>query len=169
MSECKWPDHIFILNIKSFKICIYHRDPKKKHPSLYCIGNDHEAYPISIELLNAKNKVINENNNNGYNKKLWSIMNASTDFKIKHSYCEFSIQFDSLPSYFEQPLRFRFKAKSNNPKIPIIEPFTTRPFRIVYVFIFTFFLFFLFLFFIIIIFLFSLRICVKILIITINK
>lgn len=132
MSECKWPDHIFISRPKTFKICIYHRDPKKQHPSLYCINNDIEAYPVSIELLNAKNVVIDENNNNRYNK-IWTIISASTDFKIKHSYCEFSIKFDSLPPYFEQPLRFRFKASSNNSKISKIEPFITRTFRVVYV------------------------------------
>ena len=137
MSECKWPDHLFISRKKTFKICIYHTDPRKQHPSLYCVSNDDEAYPVSIELLNSKNKVIHESNNvhsnNRYNKKLWTIISASTDFKIKHSFCEFAIKFDSLPPYYDQPLRFRFKASSNNPKIPVIEPFITRPFRIVYV------------------------------------
>eukprot|EP01084_Bolivina_argentea_P224989 380315_1 len=132
MSECKWPDHIFISRKKTFKICIYHKDSQKPHPSLYCIKNDEEAYPISIELLNSKNKIIRESNkNNNRYKKLWTIINASTDFKIKHSYCEFSIRFDSLPPYYDQPLRFRFKATSNNVKIPMIEPFITRPFRVV--------------------------------------
>eukprot|EP01084_Bolivina_argentea_P045343 83478_1 len=135
MSECQWPDHVFISRKKTFKICIYHKDAKKQHPSLYCVTNDEEAYPISIELLNSKKKVIRESkshsNCHGRYKKLWTIISASTDFKIKHSYCEFAIQFDSLPPYYDQPLRFRFKATSNNPTIPMIEPFTTRPFRVV--------------------------------------
>ena len=130
MSECKC-QIIFISRQKAFKICIYHRDPKKQHPSLYCISNDHEAYPVSIELLNSKQQPIDQNNNR--HNKIWKIISASTDFKIKHSYCQFTIQFDSLPHYIEQPLQFRFKATSNNPKIPHIEPFTTRAFRVVYV------------------------------------
>ena len=135
MSECKWPDHVFISTKKTFKICIYHKDPKKQHPSLYCVTNDQEAYPISIELLSSKNKVIRASNSNTSrsHKKLWSILSTSTDFRIKHSFCQFSIQFDALPPYYDQPLRFRFKSTSNNAHIPMIEPFTTRPFRVVYV------------------------------------
>merc|ERR1719410_89991 len=133
MSECKWPDHVFISTKKTFKICIYHKDPKKQHPSLYCVTNDQEAYPISIELLSSKNKVIHASNsrNSRSHKKLWSILSTSTDFKIQHSFCQFCIQFDALPPYYDQPLRFRFKSISNNPQIPVIEPFTTRPFRVV--------------------------------------
>ena len=135
MSECQWPDHVFIADAKTFRLCMYHKDPSKKAASLYCVTNDQDPYPVSIELLNNKGRVIRESKgcSNRYKKKLWSIISASTDFRIKHSYCEFSIKFESLPPYYDQPLRFRFKSKSTNPKIPKIEPFTTREFRVVYV------------------------------------
>jgi len=133
MSECQWPDHVFIADAKTFRLCMYHKDPSKKAASLYCVTNDQDPYPVSIELLNNKGRVIRESkgNSNRYKKKLWSIISASTDFMIKHSFCEFSIKFDSLPPHYDQPLQFRFQCKSTNPKIPKIEPFTTREFRVV--------------------------------------
>ena len=128
MSECSMPDHIFLQRKNTFKICIYHKGSKSK-PSLYCVTNN-EEYPISIELLNKNNKPLTHNRNG---QQIWCIMNNSSKFIINHSHCEFQIKFTSMPSYQDQPLKFRFKSTSNNNKIQNIQPFTTQPFRVMYV------------------------------------
>ena len=67
MSECQWPDHVFIHTINHFKICIYHKLNEKSAPSLYCIKNDNEQYPISIELFGIPYTPHNESLNPSFN------------------------------------------------------------------------------------------------------